>query len=83
MATITNCHKEFYKFPYNEFLNFRDWNCLYDFIYNYQGKKEGRHNLICHIDSFKYHLLAKAKRGEIKFFDSRLKRNKYLRERKK
>jgi hypothetical protein len=61
MAKITPLHREYYKFPTNEFINWKDWNCLYDITNNCQGEHLGRHNLMLHISFFFYILLLKAK----------------------
>ena len=36
---------DYYKYPYNEYLRWNDWNCLYDFAYANQNRLHGRTHL--------------------------------------
>lgn len=75
---ISPLHRDFYHFPTNQFLRWKDWNCLYDFIYHCQGEKFGRHNLMLHIDCLRAHILKLFRDGKIKFFESERTRDRYI-----
>ena len=74
---MTPLHRKHYEHPYNEFLNWNNWNSLYDFAMNNQDRLYGRTGLSTHIDCFRFHI-KKMMRTEIKWFDSRFARKKYI-----
>lgn len=75
---ITPCHKKFYQYPYNEFIRCKDWNSVYDFIYD-RKNIWGRSGFFTHLST----LLAYIKKHiKIVWFDSRRKRNKYMESKK-
>lgn len=64
---------DYYKYPYNEYLNWDDWNCLYDFAYAKQDKLYGRTHLYTSITTIRNFI--KCKVGlceEITWYESKL-----------
>ena len=76
---MTPLHKEYYEHPYNEFLNWKNWNCLYDFAMNNQDRLYGRTMHSTHIDCFRFQII-KMMKSEIKWFETRFKRSKYIKQ---
>ena len=74
---LTPCHRKYYTFPNNEFLKWNDWNCLYDFVYD-QYNLYGRTNLFTHISLFQSHIKIEVKNNNIKFFERKTARDRYI-----
>jgi len=73
---VTPIHKEFYIFPHNEFLNWNNWNCLYDFVSNNQDHLWGRTQLLTHIDCFRASVRRMNIDKKIDYFDRKQARDR-------
>ena len=77
---LTVCHKKYYVFPNNEFLIWNNWNCLYDFIHD-QYNIYGRTQLFTNISSFQSYIKIEVKNNNIKFFERKTTRGRYIKKR--
>ena len=51
MSKVTPCHIAYYNYPSNQYLKWKDWNCLYDFVYANQDKVYNRTHLFTQLST--------------------------------
>lgn len=65
--------KDYYKYPNNWYLNWDDWNCLYDFAYANQNRLHSRTHLFTSIETIRNFIKCKVGLcGEITWHQSKL-----------